>query len=58
MIRFLRCHRASAFTLLIPIFGLSLTVTLLGEPLTPLALVGAAIVLVGLRLTQTGTSAS
>ena len=51
-VRLIGAARASAFTVLIPVFGLSLTVTLLGEPLTPLALVGAAIVFAGLRLTQ------
>jgi drug/metabolite transporter (DMT)-like permease len=51
-VRLIGAARASAYTVLIPVFGLSLTVTLLGEQLTPLALVGAAIVFVGLRLTQ------
>jgi drug/metabolite transporter (DMT)-like permease len=51
-VRLIGAARASAFTVLIPVFGLSLTVTLLGEPLTPLALVGAGVVLVGLRITQ------
>jgi drug/metabolite transporter (DMT)-like permease len=52
-VRLIGAARASAWTVLIPVFGLSLTVTLLGEPLTPLALVGAGIVFAGLRLTQT-----
>lgn len=51
-VRRLGAARASAYTVLIPLFGLSLTVTLLGEPLSPISLVGAAIVLVGLWLTQ------
>jgi len=51
-VRRLGAARASAYTVLIPLFGLSLTVTLLGEPLSPISLVGAAIVLGGLWLTQ------
>lgn len=57
-IKLIGAARASAYTVLIPVFGLSLTVTLLGEPLTPLAFVGAAVVLAGLRLTQTGAAPS
>jgi drug/metabolite transporter (DMT)-like permease len=44
--------RASAYTVLIPLFGVSLTVPILGEPLAPISLVGAAIVIGGLWLTQ------
>lgn len=55
-IRLIGAARASAYTVLIPVFGLTLTVGLLGDPLTPLALVGAGVVLVGLRVTQTGAS--
>ena len=44
--------RASAYTVLIPLFGVSLTVPILGEPLDPISLVGAAIVIGGLWLTQ------
>jgi drug/metabolite transporter (DMT)-like permease len=44
--------RASAFSVLIPLFGVSLTVTLLGERFEPIGLAGAALVLVGLWLTQ------
>ncbi|MBI3751252.1 MAG: DMT family transporter [Chloroflexi bacterium] len=51
-VRLIGAARASAYTVLIPVFGLTLTVSLLGEALTPLALVGAAIVLAGLRITQ------
>jgi drug/metabolite transporter (DMT)-like permease len=51
-VRLIGPARATAYTVLIPVFGLALTVTLLGEALTPLALVGAIVVLAGLRLTQ------
>jgi drug/metabolite transporter (DMT)-like permease len=44
--------RASAYAVLIPLFGVSLTVPILGEPFSPIAFVGAAIVIVGLWLTQ------
>jgi len=44
--------RASAYTVLIPLFGVSLTVPILGESLDPISLVGAAIVIAGLWLTQ------
>src|SRR3954454_10712593 len=55
-VRLIGPSRAIAYTVLIPVFGLALTVTLLGEALTPLALVGAVVVLVGLRITQTGAA--
>jgi len=51
-VRLIGPARATAYAVLIPIFGYSLTVVLLGEPVTPLALVGVVIVLVGLRVTQ------
>ena len=57
-IRLIGAARASAYTVLIPVFGLTLTVSLLGEPLTPLALVGAVVVLIGLRITQTGSASA
>jgi drug/metabolite transporter (DMT)-like permease len=44
--------RASAFSVLIPLFGVSMTVTILGEPFEPVSLIGAAIVIGGLWLTQ------
>jgi drug/metabolite transporter (DMT)-like permease len=44
--------RASAYAVLIPLFGVSLTVSILGEPLDPISIVGAAIVIGGLWLTQ------
>jgi drug/metabolite transporter (DMT)-like permease len=44
--------RASAYAVLIPLFGVAATVTILGEPLDPIALVGAALVVVGLILMQ------
>jgi drug/metabolite transporter (DMT)-like permease len=50
--------RASAYAVLIPLFGVAATVTILGEPAEPVALVGAAIVIVGLRLMQSGSSGS
>jgi drug/metabolite transporter (DMT)-like permease len=50
--------RASAYTVLVPIFGVSLTVPLLGESLAPISFLGAAIVIGGLWLTQTGSRPS
>jgi drug/metabolite transporter (DMT)-like permease len=44
--------RASAYTVLIPLFGVSLTVPILGESLAPISFVGAAIVICGLWLAQ------
>jgi drug/metabolite transporter (DMT)-like permease len=46
--------RASAYAVLIPLFGVAATVTVLGEPIEPLALAGAALVVVGLRMMQAG----
>ena len=51
-VRRLGAQRASAYSVLIPLFGLSLTVALLGEPLTPIALLGVPVVLAGLWLAQ------
>ena len=45
--------RASAYAVLIPLFGVAATVTILGEPIEPIALVGAALVVTGLVLMQT-----
>ena len=50
--------RASAYAVLIPLFGVAATVTILGESIEPVALLGAAVVIVGLRLMQTGASAA
>jgi len=50
--------RASAYTVLVPIFGVSLTVPILGESLEPISFVGAAIVIGGLWLTQSRSTAS
>jgi drug/metabolite transporter (DMT)-like permease len=44
--------RALAFTLLVPVFGVSSSAWLLGEPLTPLTLVGGAVILAGLWLVE------
>lgn len=44
--------RASAYGVLIPLFGVAATVSLLGEPIEPISLAGAAIVVAGLWLTQ------
>jgi len=44
--------RASAYTVLIPLFGVSLTVAILGESFSPISFVGAGIVIGGLWLTQ------
>jgi len=51
-VRRIGAARASAYTVLVPLFGLTLTVSLLGEPLGPLSLVGAVVVITGLWLTQ------
>jgi drug/metabolite transporter (DMT)-like permease len=51
-VRQLGAARAAAYAVLVPLFGVTLAVVLLGEPLTPTALVGAAIVLGGLWLAQ------
>lgn len=57
-VRRIGAARASAYTVLVPLFGLSLTVTLLGEPLGPLSIVGAVVVVGGLWLTQTARPAA
>lgn len=44
--------KASAFTLLVPVFGVSLSILVLGEPLRAGLAVGGAIVLAGLWLVQ------
>jgi drug/metabolite transporter (DMT)-like permease len=49
--------RASAYTVLVPLFGVSLTLPILGESLDPISLVGAAIVIGGLWLTQSRAAA-
>ena len=49
--------RASAYTVLIPLFGVSLTVPILGEALSPISFLGAAIVIGGLSLTQSQATA-
>ena len=51
-VQLLGAARAAAFSVLIPLFGVAATVTLLGETLEPIALVGAAVVIGGLWLTQ------
>jgi drug/metabolite transporter (DMT)-like permease len=48
--------RASAYAVLIPLFGVAATVTILGEPVEPIALAGAAVVIIGLRLMQSGSA--
>lgn len=45
--------RASAYAVLIPLFGVASTVTILGEKIEPIALVGAVLVVTGLVLMQT-----
>ncbi|HEX3219063.1 MAG TPA: DMT family transporter [Candidatus Limnocylindria bacterium] len=45
--------RASAFTLLVPLFGVALSVFVLNERPTPLIFVGGVVVLAGLWLVQT-----
>jgi len=49
--------RAAAFSVLIPLFGVAATVTLLGEQLEPLAIAGAAVVIAGLWLMQSAAPA-
>jgi drug/metabolite transporter (DMT)-like permease len=50
--------RASAFTLLVPLFGVALSVLLLGERPTLITIMGAVVVLVGLWLIQADRSAA
>ena len=50
--------RASAYAVLIPLFGVAATVTVLGEPIEPIALAGAALVIAGLRMLQAGGAAA
>jgi drug/metabolite transporter (DMT)-like permease len=49
--------RASAFTLLVPLFGVGLSIIFLGERPSPLAIAGGVVVLAGLWLIQTDHSA-
>lgn len=49
--------RASAYSVLIPLFGVASTVALLGEPLEPAGLGGAALVVAGLWLMQAPAAA-
>jgi drug/metabolite transporter (DMT)-like permease len=51
-IRRIGASRAAAFALLVPIFGVSSSAWLLGEPLAPLTLVGGAVILAGLWLVE------
>lgn len=44
--------RASTFALLVPVFGVLLSVAMLGEPFSPLTLAGGAIVIGGIWLVQ------
>jgi drug/metabolite transporter (DMT)-like permease len=48
--------RAAAYAVLIPLFGVAATVTVLGESIEPIALAGAAIVIGGLRMMQSGAA--
>jgi drug/metabolite transporter (DMT)-like permease len=50
--------RASAFTLLVPLFGVALSIVFLGERPSPLAIAGGVVVLAGLWLIQTDGGAS
>lgn len=45
--------RASAYAVLIPLFGVAATVAILDEPIEPIAFVGAVLVVTGLVLMQT-----
>ncbi len=51
-IRRIGASRAAAFALLVPVFGVSSSAWLLGEPLAPLTLVGGAVILAGLWLVE------
>jgi drug/metabolite transporter (DMT)-like permease len=51
-VRTLGAARAAAFTLLVPVFGVSSSIAVLGEPLRAGLAVGGAIVLLGLWLVQ------
>ncbi|VWB11570.1 DMT family transporter [Burkholderia lata] len=51
-IRELGPARAAVFTNLVPVFGVLLSVALLGEPLSPSMLVGGALVIAGVALTN------
>jgi drug/metabolite transporter (DMT)-like permease len=49
--------RAAAYSVLIPLFGVAATTALLGQSLEPISLLGAAIVVGGLWLTQSAVPA-
>jgi drug/metabolite transporter (DMT)-like permease len=51
-IRRIGASRAAAFALLVPVFGVSSSAWLLGEPLAPLTLVGGVVILAGLWLVE------
>ncbi|MDI9687603.1 DMT family transporter, partial [Burkholderia cenocepacia] len=51
-IRLLGPARAAVFTNLVPVFGVLLSVVLLGEPLSPSMLAGGALVIAGVALTN------
>lgn len=55
-VQLLGAARAAAYSVLIPLFGVAATVTLLGETLEPIAILGAAIVIGGLWLMQAPTT--
>lgn len=44
--------RASTFALLVPVFGVLLSVAMLGDPFSPLTFVGGAVVIAGIWLVQ------
>ena len=51
-IRRIGTARASSFTVLVPVVGVALSAWLLGDPITPLGIAGAVLVLAGLWLIQ------
>ena len=51
-VQLLGAARAAAYSVLIPLFGVAATVTLLGETLEPVSILGAAVVIGGLWLMQ------
>ena len=55
-VQLLGAARAAAYSVLIPLFGVAATVTLLGETLEPIAILGAAVVIAGLWLMQAPTT--
>jgi drug/metabolite transporter (DMT)-like permease len=56
-IRRIGTARAASFTVLVPVVGVALSAWLLGDPVTPLGIVGGALVLVGLWLVQSAPPA-